>query len=83
MIPELGQLCLVIALGLAQFFTFPRSEDPAITIREAVVTAHFPGMAPEDYAALVHAEAPQARLDAPHQLGRHCAHRDAEHPGGV
>ena len=53
--PRLTQvfLVLIIALGLAQFLTFPRSEDPAITIREAVITAHFPGMAPEDMELLI------------------------------
>ena len=53
--PRLTQvfLALVIISGLAQFFTFPRQEDPAITIREVVVTAYFPGMEPVDIEQLI------------------------------
>ena len=53
--PRLTQvfIVLVIVAGLAQFFTFPRQEDPAITIREVVVSAHFPGMAPLDVEQLI------------------------------
>ena len=36
----------IIVGGLGQFLTFPRQEDPAIVIREIVVTAFFPGMKP-------------------------------------
>lgn len=43
----------IIVAGLAQFFTFPRQEDPAIVIREIVVTAFFPGMKPVDIEELV------------------------------
>ena len=41
----------IIVGGLGQFFTFPRLEDPAIVIREVVVTAFFPGMKPADIGA--------------------------------
>ncbi len=41
-------IATIIVLGLIQFFTFPRQEDPPITIREVVVTAFFPGMKPTD-----------------------------------
>jgi multidrug efflux pump subunit AcrB len=53
--PRLTQvfIVLVIVAGLAQFFTFPRQEDPAITIREVVISAHFPGMAPLDVEQLI------------------------------
>ncbi len=43
----------IIVGGLGQFFTFPRQEDPAIVIREIVVTAFFPGMKPADIEELV------------------------------
>ena len=45
-------LTLVI-LGLTQFFTFPRQEDPPIVIREIVVVTLFPGMKPVDIEELV------------------------------
>jgi multidrug efflux pump subunit AcrB len=53
--PRLTQvfIVLVIVAGLAQFFTFPRQEDPAITIREVVISAYFPGMAPLDVEQLI------------------------------
>jgi multidrug efflux pump subunit AcrB len=53
--PRLTQvfIILVIVTGLSQFFTFPRQEDPAITIREVVITANFPGMAPLDVEQLI------------------------------
>ncbi|WP_455219599.1 efflux RND transporter permease subunit, partial [Kaarinaea lacus] len=43
----------IIIIGLVQFFSFPRQEDPPIVIREVVVTAFFPGMSPEDMEELV------------------------------
>ena len=46
-------LVLVIAIGIAQFLTFPRQEDPPIVIREAVITAAFPGMVPEQVEELI------------------------------
>jgi multidrug efflux pump subunit AcrB len=46
-------IILVIAVGISQFLTFPRQEDPPIVIREAVVAAVFPGMVPEQMEELV------------------------------
>lgn len=46
-------IVLVILAGVGQFVTFPRQEDPPIVIREAVVTARFPGMPPEQIEELV------------------------------
>ena len=43
----------IIVGGLSQFFVFPRLEDPAIVIREVVVSAFFPGMKPADIEELV------------------------------
>jgi multidrug efflux pump subunit AcrB len=40
-------------VGIQQFMTFPRQEDPPITIREVVVYAFFPGMNPVDIEQLV------------------------------
>jgi len=50
---------LIVTVGLYQFLTFPRQEDPPIVIREAVVTAFFPGMPPEEMERLItrHVEA--------------------------
>ena len=46
-------IILTIIVGIRQFVSFPRQEDPPITIREAVVTAFFPGMNPIDIESLV------------------------------
>ncbi len=46
-------ILLVILAGLVQFFQFPRQEDPPIVIREAVVSAAFPGMVPEQMEDLI------------------------------
>ena len=37
---------LIVITGIGAFLNYPKQEDPTITIREAVVTAAFPGMAP-------------------------------------
>ncbi len=37
----------IIVLGLWQYINFPSQEDPSFTIREAVVTAYYPGMSAE------------------------------------
>ncbi|MEO1330656.1 MAG: efflux RND transporter permease subunit [Pseudomonadota bacterium] len=37
----------VMAVGLMSYFSLPKRENPAITIRTAVVAATFPGMSPE------------------------------------
>ncbi len=34
----------IIIFGIYAFLNYPKREDPSIVIREAVVTAHFPGM---------------------------------------
>jgi multidrug efflux pump subunit AcrB len=46
-------MALVILVGLIQFFQFPRQEDPPIVIREAVVSAVFPGMVPDQMEDLI------------------------------
>ena len=46
-------IATIVILGLIQFFDFPRQEDPPIVIREVVVTAFFPGMAPKEMEELV------------------------------
>jgi multidrug efflux pump subunit AcrB len=43
----------LLALGIALYTNFPKREDPAVVIRTAVVTASFPGMAPERMENLV------------------------------
>lgn len=37
----------LLAMGIALYPNFPKREDPVVVIRTAVVTAQFPGMAPE------------------------------------
>ncbi|MEL6767960.1 MAG: efflux RND transporter permease subunit [Pseudomonadota bacterium] len=39
-------MLLILAMGIASYLTIPKREDPEITIRTAVVTAFFDGMAP-------------------------------------
>lgn len=46
-------IAAIIIIGLNQFFSFPRQEDPPIVIREVVVTAFFPGMKPAEMEELV------------------------------
>lgn len=46
-------IVLVILAGIGQFITFPRQEDPPITIREVVVSAQYPGMSPIDVEQLI------------------------------
>jgi multidrug efflux pump subunit AcrB len=57
-------IATIILLGITQFFSFPRQEDPPIVIREIVVTAFFPGMKPADMEELVtrHLEAQMRTL---------------------
>jgi multidrug efflux pump subunit AcrB len=46
-------MVITVLFGLKQFFSFPRQEDPPITIREVVVSAIFPGMEPTDVEQLI------------------------------
>ncbi|MEM6492410.1 MAG: efflux RND transporter permease subunit, partial [Pseudomonadota bacterium] len=43
----LSAILLILVVGIAQYLTYPSAEDPSIAIREATVTASFPGMSPE------------------------------------
>jgi len=43
----------LLATGIALYANFPKREDPVVVIRTAVVTASFPGMAPERMENLV------------------------------
>jgi multidrug efflux pump subunit AcrB len=43
----------LLALGIGLYGNFPKREDPVVIIRTAVVTASFPGMAPERMENLV------------------------------
>jgi len=49
----IAAILLIILAGIGQFLSFPRQEDPPIVIREAVVTAYFPGMAPAEMENLI------------------------------
>jgi multidrug efflux pump subunit AcrB len=46
-------MACLIALGIGLYANFPKREDPVVVIRTAVVTASFPGMAPEHMENLV------------------------------
>ena len=46
-------LALLLMNGVFAYFTLPAQEDPTITIRNAVVTTSFPGMAPERVEQLI------------------------------
>jgi len=46
-------LFLLLINGIFAYFTLPAQEDPTITIREAVVTTQFPGMAPDRVEQLI------------------------------
>lgn len=48
----LVQICIIVG-GLAIFPSFPKLEDPPIIVREAVVTAYFPGMPPDRIERLI------------------------------
>ena len=39
-------LLLMVFAGFFSYLTYPKQEDPSIQIREAIVWAYFPGMAP-------------------------------------
>jgi multidrug efflux pump subunit AcrB len=40
-------LLLMAVAGISSYLTYPKQEDPSIQIREALVWAYFPGMAPQ------------------------------------
>jgi len=44
---------IILALGLSTYLTYPSAEDPTITIRNASVTASYPGMSPERIEKLI------------------------------
>ncbi|GAB3014028.1 efflux RND transporter permease subunit [Bowmanella dokdonensis] len=46
-------LVLLLMNGALAYFTLPAQEDPTITIREAIVSTHYPGMAPERVEQLI------------------------------
>lgn len=46
-------MAAVLLTGITAYFELPKREDPAITIRTAVVSAHFPGMSPERIESLI------------------------------
>lgn len=46
-------LVLLLINGVYAYFTLPAQEDPTVTIREAIVSTSFPGMAPERVEQLI------------------------------
>ncbi|MDT0603102.1 efflux RND transporter permease subunit [Thalassotalea castellviae] len=46
-------VALLLINGVFAYFTLPAQEDPTITIREAVISTSFPGMAPERVEQLI------------------------------
>jgi len=51
--PVLMVLALLLINGVIAYLTLPAQEDPSITIREAIVSTSFPGMAPERVEQLI------------------------------
>jgi multidrug efflux pump len=49
----ISMILLIVAVGIANFLTYPSAEDPSITIRVASVTASYPGMSPERVEELI------------------------------
>src|ERR1700736_5581757 len=46
-------MLVLLVMGIAAYPSFPKREDPVVVIRTAVVSAQFPGMAPERMENLV------------------------------
>ena len=46
-------IAIIIFLGITTFLSYPRAEDPTITIRQVSVTASFPGMSPSRVEELI------------------------------
>ena len=46
-------IAVLLVNGLFSYFTLPAQEDPTITIREAIVSTSFPGMAPDRIEQLI------------------------------
>ncbi|MHA7817532.1 MAG: efflux RND transporter permease subunit [Pseudohaliea sp.] len=46
-------LLALMAFGVRSYFSLPAREDPAITIRDAVITTEYPGMSPERVERLI------------------------------
>jgi len=46
-------IAVLLVNGLFAYFTLPAQEDPTITIREAIVSTSFPGMAPDRVEQLI------------------------------
>ncbi len=46
-------VALLLLNGIMAYFTLPAQEDPTITIRQAIVTTKYPGMAPERVERLI------------------------------
>jgi multidrug efflux pump subunit AcrB len=55
----------IIGLGVLIYLDYPRQEDPSITVREAIVTASFPGMSPSRVEDLITRPIEQAIRELP------------------
>jgi multidrug efflux pump len=49
----IAMIALIVAVGVANFLSYPSAEDPSITIRSASITANYPGMSPERVEELI------------------------------
>jgi multidrug efflux pump subunit AcrB len=49
----LAGVLIVIGMGIALLQNYPAQEDPPIKVREAIVSAYFPGMSPERIESLI------------------------------
>jgi multidrug efflux pump subunit AcrB len=52
-------LVAVLVTGIMMFLDYPKQEDPSTVIREAVVTASFPGMSPVRVEDLITGKCPK------------------------
>jgi multidrug efflux pump subunit AcrB len=46
-------ILLIVVLGVSLFLNYPAQEDPPIKVREAIVSASFPGLSPERIETLI------------------------------
>jgi multidrug efflux pump subunit AcrB len=46
-------ILIIVIVGIANYLSYPSAEDPAITIRNASITAFYPGMSPKRIEELI------------------------------
>ncbi len=46
-------ILIIVIVGVTTYLSYPSAEDPTITIRNASITASYPGMSPERVEELI------------------------------